>query len=830
MLLKRGRTTARWTFLTAAVSTFALGAPALAQDQGGAPVSSEDDDGGNAIIVTAQLRAQNIQDVPLAITAVTGEMLEARSQTNVTDISAQVPNLLLQKSPTARGGAIRAYIRGVGQWNPAPAVEPGVGIYIDEVYFGTITAAAFDLIDLDRVEVLRGPQGTLAGMNSLGGAVKLYSRKPGGDGGFVEATIGSMGRRDFRASADFTVIPDAVFARVSGITRNRDGYVKRLDYACVNPGDPDVVSGAIPRMATGNNCQVGDLGDQRMYGLRGSLRIAPVASPFEINLIGDYVDDNSGTRGSVLIASAEQSGRHNTSLAWQGVAFDDRFVPYGEFRRGNSVINDPYVSFANFYDPGYTYEPASYEGPGGPAGDPNGPFIAPDATKNEAWGLSGTVDYEISDNIALKSITGYRTYDSMEGWDNDNSPVVFLQGQYNYRHEQFSQEIRLSGRFADDAVNVTVGGIYYDATTNDEHLNWTLFAGYGPPDKPTFAFRGDVMAELTSYGAFANVGWSLTDALSLEGGLRVTRMSKAFTYGQYNVNGGDYLPASSPDNPINGVVGEYDDTVVDYRGVASYKISNDVMAYAQFATGFKGGGVTPRPYTPHQIRPFGPEKLKSYEVGFKADLLDRRVRLNAAAFHMDYIGYQGRASVCIDADGDPLPPDQGGVRGLCGQFLNLADAKVRGFELEAFLEPVDDLKIDAAVSLTDFEFGAPNYETGDVVAGSRQPEIGDWKWSIGAQYELRIGDIGTLTPRVDVNYTSGFCGNFNCDPISNVDAYTLVNARVTFETIDGDWAVSFEATNLADKLYYINKFSNAWYTTAQPGRPAEYALTVRRNF
>jgi iron complex outermembrane receptor protein len=254
------------------------------------------------------------------------------------------------------------------------------------------------------------------------------------------------------------------------------------------------------------------------------------------------------------------------------------------------------------------------------------------------------------------------------------------------------------------------------------------------------------------------------------------------------------------------------------------------MTYVQFATGHKGGGIAPRPYDYRQVRPFGPEKLRSYEAGFKAEFFDRRARINGDVFYMEYIGYQGIPEICVDREGNQLPPTAGGVPGLCGQYLNVGDAEVKGFELEAFLEPVDGFNIDAALSLTDFEFTSVNFPTTSIVVGSSRPGIGDWKWSVGAQYEALLGSAGTLTPRVDVSYTPGYCGNFACSEISKVDSHTLVNARLTYRSPDEDWSVALEATNLTDKFYYLNKFSNAFYTTGQPGRPREFAVTVRRNF
>ena len=812
--------------------------PALAQDES-TPASEAI---GAEILVTAQLREQNLQDVPLSISAVTGEQIEARSQTTLTDITAQMPSLLLQQNPAGQGNSVRVFIRGVGQSDQSPSVEPGVGTYIDDIYYGTVLGSAFDLSDIERIEVLRGPQGTLSGMNTLGGAIKIYSRRPEGHGGYVEATIGNLGRRDVKASADFTVVPDAVFARLTGVTRNRDGHVTRYDYGCLNPNDPDVIDGDLPSLASGGHCKLGEMGNQQMYGIRGSLRVAPVGSPLEVNLSGDYTKDTSETQASVLIASAESANagsaapvnRSGLSVPYQGVAYDDRFVTFGRYRRASAVLNDPYASYANFYDPGVMY--SAIAAPPGPpsgyvAGEPLGPFIAPSAGGAEAWGLAATVDYDISENLSLKSITGYRHMFSHTGSDNDHSPVVFIQDASDYTHEQFSQELRLAGQFLDDTLDVIVGAYYYDAATRYDARIHTPFSGFCPAATPCFSFINDDTADLTSYAGFANIAWAATEALTFEGGIRVTHEKKEYLYNRLNPDGnGDYLPLSNPTNPLTGFVGVYEETIPDYRAVASYKVSPDIMLYAQFSTGFKGGGVAPRPYVYQQIRPFGSEKLKAFEVGFKTDLLDRRVRLNGSVFHMDYTDYQGTPTTCLGPDDQPLPPSGGGIPGLCGQYLNIGDARVRGFELETTLQPVDGLIIDGAMSLTDFKFTSVNYPTTQIVVGAERPGIGEFKWSLGIQYEVPLGDdIGTLTPRVDVAYTPGYCGNFNCDPNVTVASHTLANARLTYRSADEDWSVALEATNLFDEFYFLNKFAT-FYVNGQPGRPREVALTVRRNF
>ena len=799
--------------------------------------------GNSEIVVTAQFRQQNLQDIPLSITAVSGAQLEARSQTRLTDVTAQAPNVILQQNPSGSGNSMRAFIRGVGQSDQSPSVEPGVGVYFDDIYFGTVTASAFDLSDIDRVEILRGPQGTLAGINSEGGAIKVYSRKPEGEGGYVELTGGSLSRRDVKASADFTVVPDALYARISGVTRNHEGYVTRYDYACLNPTDPYVQPGtsvitpgaaAIPRLASGSNCKLGTLGDQHLYGMRGSLRFAPAGSPLEVNVTADYTNDTSATQASTLLASAELNGRQNGSLLYQGAPYDNRFVPYGQYRRPNAVLNDPYATYASFYNPGVTYQALSAiaAGPGVVVGASNGPSQADPAGGAKNWGISGTVDYKLADNLSLKSITGYRHYFSRSSDDNDNSPIAYIGGVYSdFTHDQTSEEVRLSGAFLDKKLHATIGGIYYTDSTRYNGRILTPFSGFGTPSKPTFDFINDDTSKLKTYAGFGNISFDVTSALTLEGGLRVTHEQKDYHYGRYNIDGvTDYLPLSNPANPLTGQVGQYKGTNVDYRAVAQYRFSDQIMAYAQFSTGFKGGGVAPRPYDFHQIRPFGPEKVKAYEIGAKTDFFDRRVRLNGDVFYMNYSGYQGIPTTCIGLDGNPLPVNQGGVPGLCGQYLNIGNARIEGFELETTVRPFGGLTIDGQVSLTDFKFTSINYPTTSIIVGSRRPGIGDWKWSMGAQYEIPLGGIGTLTPRVDAYYTSGYCGDFACTPIAKVSNYTLANARVTFQTEDKKWSAALEVTNLFDKLYYLNKFTNSFYASAQPGMPREWALTLRRRF
>jgi iron complex outermembrane receptor protein len=794
--------------------------PVLAQQ-----ASSENDNQGiTEVVVTAQFREQNLQETPIAITAISGELLEARSQTNLADVTAQSPNVLLQVNPAGGGTSMRAFIRGVGQSDQSPSVDPGVGIYVDDVYFATVTASVFELLDLERVEILRGPQGTLSGMNSLGGSVKLFSRQATGSGGFIEGTLGDLDRRDFRGSADFTLVPDKLFARVSGVARKRDGYIKRLDYACSHPNDPYVVSGAIPRANSGPDCEIGTLGGQSMTALRGTLRWV-ASDAVQVTLIGDVTADDSETQASVLRNAGEIIP--GLSLSYQGIPYDNRFTPYGP-NRGDTVFNDPYLSYANFVNPGVTYTPINVAGDAGPS---NGTFVAKPANEVDAWGTSATVDWSLGEGYSLKSITGYREYETQSGQDNDGSPVAILQSLSQFNHKQFSQEFRFNGAALGSLLEYTVGAIYFDQETVFATRESDPFVPFGtdPFNRPIFDFIQDDTTKNEFRAGFLHTLWHLTDKLNLAAGFRYTKQDKSYLFYRLNIDGvNPFQPLSDPANPLNGRVGRFKGSHNDYRLNLDYQWTDDLMTYVQFSTGFKGGGISPRPYFPQQILGFGPEELDAYEFGWKSRFFSRRLQVNGAVFYNDYKGYQATPNQCVDANGQILPLPFG-TPGLCGQYLNVADAIVKGAELEVQLYPIERLAIDAAYSYLDFEFGAPKIQTASVIAGQSAPGLGKNKWSLGVQYEIPFSWGGSLTPRVDIVHTPGYCGDLTCSALSRNDDYNIVNARLTYLSSDEDWRVAFELTNVTDKLYTLNTLNTA-YASSQPGTPRLWAISVRRNF
>ncbi|MEO6185671.1 MAG: TonB-dependent receptor, partial [Steroidobacteraceae bacterium] len=631
------------------------------------------------VVVTAQFREQSVQDTPLSITAISGDLLEARSQTSLAEVTNQAPNVTLKPQGAAFGPAMGASIRGVGQFDFNPALEPGVGIYVDDVYYATLTGSILDLLDLERVEILRGPQGTLAGKNSIGGAVKLYSRKPTGEGGSISGTYGSRDRIDLRASGDFA-LADNVFMRMTGVSKRQRGHVQRIDYGCAFPAS------GVPILAPVlDDCVVGTLGDVDYTALRAQLRWA-AADNLEISGSIDFTDDNRTPAGSVLVQGTTTVNPNIQPVAGTTLPISAFVPPRGSF-----------YNYATFYNPRGTFTRLVAPLTTTPMLETRPPIN----THFTGWGAAIDADWRISDALSLKAISAYRAYDSFFSNDNDLSPLASSLGYGDLAFHSFSQEVRLNGAALGKRLEYTLGGFYLDqrsvyATTQDLRYSGTgltQFQGHDPVNADTRA-------------AFAHLSYHFTDQLSANLGLRYTDEHKDYSFIRRTYAGALHptLGALEAGNPRN-----YDGDNFDYRVNLQYAWNDDFMTYAQFATGFKGGGVSPRPFSPAQAVPFNPEKLKSYEVGMKSDLLDRRLRVNASVFFSDYNDLQLTLLSC---------PQYGG--GLpCAVVANAGNAEMKGAELEIVARPTDGLSIDGSFSVLDFKYtyvdpqaGGPTRPTG----------------------------------------------------------------------------------------------------------------------
>lgn len=736
--------------------------PGVAYAQGAASSGNNDD-----IIVTAQFREQRLQDTPIAITALSGEDIENKAQSSIADIASTAPNVNITQGASAFGGAA-AYIRGIGQYDSNFALEPGVGMYVDDIYHGVMVGSMFDLLDLDRIEILRGPQGTLAGKNSIGGAVKLFSRKPMGDGsGYVSATYGSFDRIEVRGAYDLG-ITDNLAVRISAFTKRRDGHVDILDFACDRPGE--VLPGDPPTQATGDDCRIGTLGGINSTGVRLALRFTP-SDNVEINLFGSIIRDDSQAPGVEQMAT-----------------IDSRYLP-----------TRPYTYYGTFTSSaGWNSSPLG-------------------KTYSEAIG--GQIDIDLSESIRLTSITGYENIDSEWVLDLDGSPLGDLLTYNRSPYHQFSQELRLSGEAGGGLLEWTVGGFYFDSLGSVAARVWSF---------PVLNWIQDDPVSNTSKSLFAHAVVNPTESLSIVGGIRYTDDKKTYTFSRLDPVTGD--PAAIV-GVLEGQSRSYSGDSTDFRLGVNYRFSDELMAYAQFSTGYKGGGINPRPFIPIQVVPFNPERVKAYEVGFKSDFADNKVRLNVSAFLNKY-----QDIILVDANGYPGDPvTDPNWFPLSAVPFNAGNADIKGLELETMLRPVDGLRIEGSVSYLDFEYKTldPNALASGIGPNSAPPLTANWKWSASIAYDIPFQNGATLTPQIFADYTSSYYTDPANTPANKIDGRTILNANITYKSPDESWELVAGVTNLADKFYYTNAFDiTAINGTASNvvARPREFYVTVRRNF
>jgi iron complex outermembrane recepter protein len=823
---------------------------ALASAQGMSGEAASSDDSLEEVIVTAQFREQNLQDTPIAITAISGEMLNEKGLTNVTDLGLVIPNASIRPQGSFSGPTPQIGMRGVSTSDYIFTSDPGVGVYIDDVYQGSLTGSAMDLLDLERVEVLRGPQGTLFGKNSLGGAIRLISKEPRGDNtGMLEATYGTSNRLDLKGSYDFA-LAENLFMRITGLAKKIDGYGDILDFACqmnLN-GTPELaqatVNGTLVKFPTfmpssrqlEGDCKIGERGGGRTNAGRVMLRWL-ASEKLEFSVSGDYT--SSDTEPSVDSKLTRHSAGNffnnlyseNVTLPKLGIRFtaDDRFL-----------TGDPFKTYAF------------------PA-DPIGGKAYPANWTSEIWGATAKAVYKFTDRTRLDVIAGYREYQIDWLGDGDNMPFD-LNHTYNLQgHDQTSIEARLTGTaFGNDRLAWTAGAYYYDDASHlGGYVTLPAFAAILPNFNQNDRFTTE------SISGFLHGDYQFTDAFSMTAGIRFTDESKVYRF--------DHRPYLYVPTPL-----EYGSSHTDWKVSANYRFSDSVMAYAQAATGFRSDGAQPRPFTPGQQKEIVPaEELTSYEIGLKTDLLNRTLRLNAAVFFDDYdprVVVSPGTQCNFPSNPEPGPVFRGLTNSTCPAGTEVGNAPPpngptgspwfayasapgsnRGVELEATATPLSGLNINATLSWFDFKSDAdptlPNGQPNNVYVDPSFHVQSEWSGNLGAEYRWAIGS-GSITPRIDWFY-QGYRSNGTAylpqleGQDNKVPSFGLVNARITYNSEDGNWLLALSAENLFDKFYWyqLGPYRNNTWTNGvlapgpiadnrvgTPARGREVALTFRRNF
>jgi iron complex outermembrane receptor protein len=802
------------------------------------------------IVVTATKQATNVQKTPIAITAVTADTLEKRGITNSADLGALVPNATFREAQGAFGPGVTAFIRGIGQGDTSLASEPGVAYYIDDVYYPLILGSMFDLLDLDHVEVLRGPQGTLFGRNALAGAINLVSKAPSTTkaSGYAEITGGSFDEFNLRAGVNLP-LADNLAIRLSGVSKTQTGYQDILDFRCqmIRNGTPQLAgnfpfsNGSLINTAasTPKNCVIGHLGGTDTRAMVGQLLWEPT-SRLKITFGGDWTQDNSESVADQLIAVNATTANNNANLkavanaftapGGPAFAYDSRFVtgnPYTTY----ATRNDPIAAGAVI--PGSTF----YNGSVVRGGQRNS-NISP--TTN--WGLSTKGVYTVTDTMDLTLIGGYRSFNTVYSFDVDGSPLPLENTLNNSGERDWTGEARLSKK---GSWYNWVAGVFYYA--GDGYVNAVVSSPYNNLLRvQSNRYTPD------SKAAYANVNIEPTSKLTVNLGVRYSDDKKVVNYSNLQ----DATPSG---NIIFNVTPA--DSRWDWKAGLNYQLTDATMVYTSAATGFRLPSFNARPLQPDQVSAIPGDQILSYELGVKSDLFDRRVRLAADVFYTDYQTRPSSVSgqeYLIGANGLPTPGAQittplpsGGPNATTCRALTAAEiaantpgfqcigttyytntpGKVKGVEAEIEARPIDHMTLNASM-------GYSKFDSADLDAATRVNHsllgVPDWTANAGAEYVFDAPALkGTITPRLDWFYT----GSEVYSAIStayNQPAYSVVNGRLTYFNQDRDMSVALSVSNLLNTFYYRNFFiySELGYpnVNGQPSPPREWSVTIRKTF
>ncbi|NVJ69099.1 MAG: TonB-dependent receptor [Alphaproteobacteria bacterium] len=725
------------------------------------------------ITVTARKVEENLQETPISISSFSGEGLARRQIFSTDDLDNVTPNLQFSNNAPLAGNnsSSQVFIRGIGQTDPTATVDPGVGIYIDDVYMGQSVGGTMDFRDIAGVQVLRGPQGTLFGRNTIGGAILINTQEPGDEfGGTFKAGAGTDNLREFFLAVDVP-LSEKVHSRFTFGSRDQDGYVTR------------VVDGT-------------DLGDTNSYTATGKIVFTP-SDNLEFKLQFDYTKADENGSPLVFAASNESAIFQKTVSLYAGCP--------GMTNLGQDVplIDDPRCA-NDFWN--------------------DGPFTSngtnPLESLLENWGTSFHVTYDASDKLTLKSVTSYRNIDWSGVRDADNTPFPILHTDYKSDGKQFSQEFQ--GIYSSDRITGVAGVYFYDEKIDD-----IVTVVLSPPPAPTGALDSDNnITDNSNWAVFSQWTYDVTDRLSLTLGGRYTSETKASTPDQFNY-------ANVADKYIDVQKYSQDFDAFNVSANISYRWSDNVMTYASYSEGFKSGGWnshfnTNFNETPEQlallaeIHAFAEETAKNYEVGFKMDLADNSVRLNGAIFSTDYTDLQlvyrfGVAPFILNA----------GKASNDGFELEMTWVATDNLIVDAGLGYLD-ATIDEVVT---FDGAATGVEAGNRLpfAPKWQGNLG-----FGYIITPNDSDL-SITPRIDMNYQSKtYFDAVNTEEVAQQNGRTLVNASVVVEPDDAQWKFVVGINNLTNKLYPIagnsSLGSGSGYAEIAYARKRQWFANFQYNF
>jgi iron complex outermembrane recepter protein len=794
-----------------------LASPAFAQE------AADDQQGGIAeIVVTAQKRAENVQDVPIAISAFTADSLSERAVTSVAALSNIAPNVTLDAGTPFSGSSavLSAYIRGIGANDFAFNIDPGVGIYLDGVYLARSVGANQELPDVERVEVLKGPQGTLFGRNTIGGAISIVTHDPGKEFRFKgDVTLGKFGLIQTRGTVDLP-LGDALSSSFSFATKNRKGYLKRLAF----PGAENFASTPITNYKAAGYDNIG-FGREGSWNIRGKLKYDN-SGAFRATFSGDYSDIDQGQIANKLIGTtpAVFAGTYNCAIAEP--------VPVGTNCGGGppsfaflpaiggltTLFNNPTVYGVNT-DANPNNNRLPYDNRFVTNSLDTSYANGNNYSKLKTYGGSMILDYDLGENIALKSITGYRELHWNVGMDLDGSPLNFLHTSFTMNQKQFSQEFQLLGNAADKRLNYVLGA-YYFKESGDLHDYVTFAEGLLQVDGPN-----DLATK--NYAFFGQIDYKFSDMFGITVGGRYTHENKSFEGFQSDANGLTYKilnflagigagpPACASINPITDacrvaagfpnagqplryyIAGTQKKVFNNFSPKVGLQFhpNEDVMLYGSWSKGYKTGGWTTRLSNPLPTAPdFDEEKATTFELGVKSTLIDRRLQVNAALFQTNYKGIQLNFQ-----------------QGVSPTIQNAGDAKIKGFEVEVTAAPSDAFTINASIGYLDAKYTdvllpaqvAANPFQAGVFPGAGLPKTPKFKFNISPRYQVDMGDSGKLILLADFTHSSSLWNDTERAFLLQRPSTDLLNGSITYRSGDEHWDVTLGMTNITDERYLV---------------------------
>lgn len=752
------------------------------------------------LIVTAKRYEDKQQTTPISMSVWSADDITARGATDISSIDQFTPNLTFDSTAPISGSsnAASVFIRGVGQTDFLFTSDPGVGIYVDGVYVARSLGSVLDLLDVERIEVLRGPQGTVFGKNTIGGAINVITKKPDSVlAGKGEFTYGSFDRKDFRGSINIPLAGN-LNSRFAFSSKNKDGYAERLLTDEELGGENEITGRAVLRW------QPGDVLD---VNLNFDISHADEDSPPET-----IISNNPAEVGALSTIFA--GGAYN-SLIGGGPSS----IPATPFNLlpGLPATTTPYD--ARFL----TNDLFSTNGTG------------PTGSEFTVYGVNLTWDLGLK-NFSVKSISAFRHLDTRFGRDPDGSPLTIVHTENEMQHEQWSQEIQVYGDSFNNRLH-WLSGFYYlseegidKATvpfvdeTFQVYRQLGISCALGNPCPNIFGvFMPEALIDNESIAAYFEATYDVTKEFSLTGGLRWTQETRAldatvFPFAFIGVAAAEFVPNAA----------EATFTNISPRISIDYQWNDNLMTYLSYSEGFKSGGFNQRygqAIPGGSPTSFDPEEVQSVEMGVKTELFNHRLRINAAAFYSEYDSIQ----VVVFDSGIP-------------RTINAAAGEIKGLELEATFIPAASWMLQAGYGYLDAEYTELDTQAvgsfGTMITNPLSLDAAfvntpEHSLSLGIEYYQTLRDFGALTWRVDVSYKSEWANDAVNTQELIQDGIILLNPRLTFTPVNGSWEIIAFASNLTDEEYIFSGAAdkqNFGTAVANVAPPREAGLSIRYKF